>query len=105
MRGWRVLRYGLDNELYSRSDHKLLWAEVEVFTGSGAEDLGKEAHDEYYRRNPLRLLDKAQRPSKPKIINRNNVRGMREWNLIILGAGVIGVAGVIIYFIFNSKEM
>lgn len=69
MRGWRVLKRGTDNDLYTRSDHKLLWIEVESFSKDmvdqtcsnnnesnndqshsvGADDLAELAHDHYFK--------------------------------------------------------
>lgn len=61
-RGWRILRRGVDNDAYDRSDHKLLWMEVEAWTGEG--DPGPEAYFDHVARNqePRRRLATLTRP-------------------------------------------
>lgn len=92
LRGWRMRKFGFDNEMYARSDHKLLWCEVEYFeTENGRDrDVGKEAHD-FYHRPPVTVL-----PVRPSI-------SLRYRNIFI-GVGLLGVASSIIIYIIRSNQ-
>lgn len=96
MRNWKVLTWGLDNEAYCRSDHKLLWTEVVSFGEDGQGDMSKEAHDYHFRNNmPSSSIEKMIRiiPSPLSLLC-----GIINQKLL-MSAGLIGITtGIIIYY-------
>lgn len=92
LRSWRVNRFGFDNETYGRSDHKLLWCEVEEFV-SGDGDPGKEAHDNYFSVNGN--TPGEQIPFSSSLMSRSQCR-------FFIGAGLIGISGALIYYILKK---
>ena len=96
LRNWRVEAWGLDNEAYCRSDHKLLWTEV-VSYSTEAGDMAKEAHD-YHLKNTLNSTNSNSSINSiglPLSIN----------NKLFMGAGLIGITtGIIIYYSILKKQ-
>ena len=111
LRGWRVNRYGLDNEIYGRSDHKLLWCEIEWFEVEGGEsesksksevklksemDVGRDAHDQFYLE-----LQQNSRPTTSIIHLIPSSSSIHRTRLFI-GAGIVGIIGVSLYYLFKK---
>ena len=92
LRNWKVEAWGLDNEAYCRSDHKLLWTEVVSFSQI---DAAREAHDHHFK-------NKNNSPSSSK----SSVSTFpSRHNGLFVGAGLIGItAGIIIYYGVLKKQ-
>ena len=107
LRNWKVESWGLDNEAYCRSDHKLLWTEVVSFSpGCTDIDMAKEAHDYHFKNNS----------SKSKSSSIDNIKGILPSSLpissllsgnngLFMSAGLIGITtGIIIYYSLLKKQ-
>lgn len=113
LRGWRVLAHGLDNEGYKRSDHKLLWTEVVAFKEQDLtdldddydevavrnfvepEDLGKAAHDFYYK--------SISKPSRTSISSSLSTFTF-TCKKVLISASVVGFTGFLIYYLFKRQS-
>lgn len=93
LRAWRVRRYGFDNEGYARSDHKLLWCEVEWVDADGdSEDVGKLAHDQYYA--SLKTISSSS--SYAPLVTSSTLWLSRS---LFIGAGLVGItSSLLIYY-------
>lgn len=105
LRNWRVEAWGLDNEAYCRSDHKLLWTEVVSYSFEAEGDMAKEAHD-YHLKNTLNSTNS-------NISNINSISRIFPFplplsminNKLFMGAGLIGITtGLIIYYSILKKQ-
>lgn len=92
LRNWRVEGWGLDNEAYWRSDHKLLWSEVVSYADDAEGDEGREAHDYHMKKGVTLSTDSILgRPNLSSILFANNS--------LFLRAGLIGITtGIILYY-------
>lgn len=102
LRGWRVLSFGTDNETYGRSDHKLLWCEIEDIIDDVDEnehvDVGVRAYEEHQKTSRSSRLGNQHPASNAK------ASSLTTRNRIIISASVVGVAGILLYYLFNSNK-
>lgn len=106
LRNWKVEGWGLDNEAYWRSDHKLLWCEVTSFTAAGDDegedaDGGREAHD-YHLKKAGATQSSAGKIGRATI----SISSLLSTNKgLFVGAGLVGVTtGIILYYMILKKQ-
>lgn len=99
VRGWRVLAWGMDNEGYARSDHKLLWCHLKGYaapTTSNSDEYYREAVEAYNYHS--KTVKSADRPPVKFALN--------TWRNWWIGAGFTAgmavAAGIIAYHFFNK---
>lgn len=99
LRGWLVKRFGVDNELFGRSDHQLLWCEIVLFDldrdNDSTVDIGVSAHKYHLKSINNRNTDDYNN-------TKNSISSLSLSRNTILSASAIGAVGILIYFLIQQ---